>query len=152
MLFIPACSQCNNVHEQIALKSEACSIIFFHSSEVNEVDGAFFPINFRSIQRASYSVWGQFFSITFMRQQRAGCRAKQVGYVNWQPLCFFFFLSERCSQPVASCRPYYLSLDNLPGLFFRSVIGFAPDYPFFSNSCLFLCVYAALTHWSPTPD
>lgn len=96
VLFIPACSQCKNVHEQIALKSKACSIIFFHSSEVNEVEGAFFPINFRSIQHASCSVWGQFFSITFMRQQCAGCRAKQVGYMNWQTLCCccFFFLRD----------------------------------------------------------
>lgn len=73
---MPSRSQCNSVHEQIALKREACSIIFFFlCSEVNEVESALSPISVKSIQRASCSVWGQFFSKTFMRQQSACCTA-----------------------------------------------------------------------------
>lgn len=88
---MPACSQCNSVHEQIALKREACSIIFFFlSSEVNEVEGALSPINVRSIQNALYSVWGQLFSITLRRQQFAGCRAKWLGCLKWHPLGFVY--------------------------------------------------------------
>lgn len=81
---MPACFQGNNeheqIHEQIALKREACSImLFFLSLEVNEVEGALFPISIRSIQSVWCGVWGLFLNRTFLQQQSAVC----TGCLNW---------------------------------------------------------------------